>query len=475
MLVNVGGSFSSLGKSDAGATDGPAGVVTIDTWQPPAADAAALDNSVDAGMGQPDVIWWDTVEAAGSGPVDAGGLDGEAPLDDAQGDDYAVGDGYDDGFEDVEDGEETEDVVGPLPDVDLPPVDSGGPSEDTIGVDAGDSVAGVTDSLASDAGGSDSGTDPPDAGLPDIVNGAEVDAGPGADAPEVDVPDIMVDGGLSDTQADSSDGGDVADPKDIVDAAEVFDAPWDPDWSGYGDVTFPPDVDVHGGVLDSCWSLYGIVFEETCTDKDLTVSCVDSASALGSVWAQHLFKPLRKCMVANCIPKCTGPKSKDCLEQCRGKNCAYPLFACASEGESGKSDCQATFSCMQKYDNKFFSMAFYCFGNASPAAKKQMAEFFACGTEPQTDGCLDQIAACYGPAGKATCKETIECSNKCPQPDNDTCFFDCIGKVDADGLKKLDTLWDCIIEKCNGQGEACIGQKCQLEAADCFNDKPGAP
>ena len=252
--------------------------------------------------------------------------------------------------------------------------------------------------------------------------------------------------------------------------ADVGDAAWDPDWLGYGDVSFPDGSDIHGGVLDSCWSLYGIVFEETCTNADLTVACIDSESALGSIYAQYLFEPLRKCVVANCVPKCTGAGSKDCLEQCRAKNCAYPLFACASEGVSGTKGCPETFACMQQYENKFFSMAFHCFGKASPTAKKQLAEFFACGTEPQTDSCFDQIAACYGPAGNATCGETIQCSENCPQDDG-VCGFECIGKADADGQNKLDLLWDCIIAKCDNQPDSCIGQKCPLEVADCLNDK----
>jgi len=502
VIVTFPGSFSSLGPADAGATDGASSIVTIDTWQPPAGDAKTADSGADTAVRRAgDVIWWDVggEDAGPTDPIDAGGIeDGGASEDGSpMADAGSVDDSVDDGVDDAD--EDAEDAPGPLPDVILPPEDGGAIDS---AADAGATDTSIPDTSDPDAGPADSG--PPDAeedaGPPDVVE----DAGPpdvveDAGPPDVDEdagpPDVVEDAGPPDVQEDTApvDAGppdvaaDAGPPDTVADAeppdadpvdsgppdsggGDAVDAAWDPDWGGYGDVSFPDGADVHGGVLDSCWSLYGIVFEETCTNNQLTVECVDKEAALGSLWAQYLFEPLRKCLVANCIPKCTGPNSDKCMEQCRSKKCAYPLFACASEGESGKNNCPTTFACMQKYDNKFFSMAFHCFGTASPMAKKQLAEFFACGTEPQTDSCFDQIAACYGPQGNLTCNEAIQCSEACPNGD-DVCGFECIGKADADGQKKLDALWDCIVAKCQGQGDPCISKECPLEVADCIDDK----
>ena len=437
----------SVGSSFSGNTPSPRGgapLTRVDSWAPtqPDAGGAADAQAPDAGSyPRADVIWWDV------------GHDGGEPR---SGSDAAA----QDAAQDTQEG----DAAGAPPDIISPPQDAG--ATDTDPPDAGGVDGGPVD--VGDVGAPDTGA--PDTGATDTgpTDGGPVDSGPTDSGPtdsgptdsgptDAGLADAVVDGGLAD--AGPTDAG-----------ADVFDAAWDPDWSGYGDVSFADGSDVHGGVLDSCWSLFGIVFEETCTNNDLTVACVDAESALGSIYAQYLFEPLRKCMVANCIPKCTGPDSKACVEQCRGKHCAYPLFACASEGVSGSQDCPTTFACMQTYENKFFSMAFHCFGKASAPAKKQLAEFFACGTEPQTDSCFDQIAACYGPTGNLTCGETIACSDNCP-PGDDVCGFECIGKADADAQLKLDALWDCIIANCQGQPDSCISQKCPLQTTDCITDK----
>ncbi len=162
------------------------------------------------------------------------------------------------------------------------------------------------------------------------------------------------------------------------------------------------------------------------------------------------------------------------MEQCLGKHCAHPFFACLAQGETGNNDCPTTFACLGQYEDKIFSIANKCFANATSDAQKQLATFFGCGQEPKTESCFEPIAACYG-SGELDCVETVKCTSACKQGD-DVCGFECLGKATPKAQQKLDTLWDCIYQKCSdcngpyGCGETCHTKLCQQEHLACILD-----
>ena len=144
--------------------------------------------------------------------------------------------------------------------------------------------------------------------------------------------------------------------------------------------------------------------------------------------------------------------TKVCIESCLFKNCTFEFMSCIASGESGPLGCPETFKCLEdpKHKDKFQTISLKCFGAATINAQKQLASFWACGQEPQVDSCLDQIATCFGTNGKATCLQTIQCSEACK---DEVCNFECIGKADKDGQAKLDALSDCAGKNCKGMGK----------------------
>lgn len=407
-------------RSDAGPVPST-GVVGVDGWQAPSYDAVRAGPDAVAGLDATQTFDVPIVQA----DVASGGGGGNA--------DVAV------------------------PDV----VADAGPA-DTIEPD------GAPDVVA-DAG-------PADVGAPDAAPDVFVDAGPvDAGAPDV-APDVIVDAGPTDADPADAIAPDMA-PDATIDAGSGQpDAGWDPDWSGYPDASWPGDVDVYGGVITSCFNAYAYVFTESCVGAALTDACVDQAAADASVYTQFLFQPLRECAKQNCVAGCAaaGENSPKCMEQCLGKQCAHPFFACLAQGETGSNDCPSTFACLGQYEDKIFSIANKCFANATSDAQKQLATFFGCGQEPKTESCFEPIAACYG-SGELDCVETVKCTSACKEGD-DVCGFECLGNATPKAQQKLDTLWDCIYQKCSdcsgpfGCGETCHTKLCQQEQLACILD-----
>ena len=269
---------------------------------------------------------------------------------------------------------------------------------------------------------------------------------------------------------------------DATDATSSGDSAWYPDWQGYPDVSFADGTDIFGGVIKSCKNLYFLIFNESCTGNGLTASCIDTTATSGSVYAQFLFGPLKDCVNTNCTAKCTGDANTgECVQKCLGKHCAYPFFACLTEGEGGNNGCPTTLQCLEKpeYKDKIFSIATFCFGNAKHASQKQVADFFSCGQQPQTKSCFGEIAKCYdSPDASASCSATIACADACnKQNKGEPCVFECVGGGDADAIKLLDAVQDCQLQNCQdcagpkGCGDSCGGTYCAAQWGACMADK----
>ena len=318
--------------------------------------------------------------------------------------------------------------------------------------------------MTADTGVSDSGS----AAL-DVVTPDDSDAGLVADAGAVVDAGPIIDAGVADTIG-VADGG-----SSEVTSGDTWPT-WTPDWSGYADVTFPEGVDIYGGVITSCFNLYTYTITESCAFPDLSENCIDTAAKDGSYYSRYLFAPLQGCMKKFCVAKCKADKDPKCVDKCLSKRCATPFFACLSQGEKGTNDCPATFSCLTKYEDKLFSIANKCFANATAKAQVQLATFFACGADPQTEGCIDHIAACFGPPGKLGCLDVIQCADKNCTKGDEVCGFQCIGKGTSTAVAKLDKLWDCSLAKCsdcagpNGCGDACTNKYCSVEQMTCITD-----
>ncbi len=452
------GPFVSTGVSAAGDAQGlvgdgssGAGVVRVDGWRP--VDAGGR-NSGTPDAGTPDAGTPDS-GTPDSGTPDAGTPDSGTPdsgtpdsgIPDAGTPDAGTPDGgqADSGVADSS-----------LPDSGLP--DSGAP--DALAPDVGIPDAGVPDTGAPDAGPTDVVT--PDASPPDAL---PPDAGlPDAAPPDVAAPDVAVsDGGPSDLG-----------PSDAAPSGDTWPT-WTPDWGGYPDASFTDGSDIYGGVITSCFNLYSYAVSESCSFPDLSGACIDQAAKDGSLYSQFLFAPLQGCMKAKCVPDCKQDPDPKCVERCLGRECASPFFACISQGETGTNGCPETFACLDKYEDKLFSIATKCFANATSQAQQQLAGFFACG-EAKQEGCVDHIAACYGPPGTLSCLKVIECADKtCPKGD-DVCGFGCIGKGTPAATKKLDALWDCSVKQCSdcagpkGCGDSCMQKHCNKEQLACVLD-----
>jgi hypothetical protein len=337
-------------------------------------------------------------------------------------------------------------------------------SGDAVLPDAADSDGAVWDApdgvLDADAEGLDGSAETQDAG--DVADAGDVPVLP-------DAPDVW----------DISDGAEISDG-DIQDAAETAadgllpDAAWSPDWEGYPDASWPDGTDVYGGVITSCFNIYAYVFQEACWGKDLSTACVNSAAQDASLYTQYLFQPLRECATSLCVPGCMGASGDtfQCIQQCMGKHCSFPLFACLSQGETGTNGCPATFECLQGYKDKIISIASKCFATATAPAQKQLAAFFSCGQPPQSETCFDQLSACYG-SGSVSCLGIIQCTQACAKGD-DLCNFECFGQGSPKGQAQLNALWDCMFAHCSncagpdGCGEACHAKFCQKEQVTCL-------
>ncbi len=356
-------------------------------------------------------------------------------------------------------------------------------SADAGGIDTGKTDAGKTDAGKTDAGKTDAGTT--DAGPFDAgpFDGETAYTGP-ADAGMTDAASdtTHADGVKDDSLADSGPADSGPADSGPADAYDAGDSTWYPDWQGYPDASYPDGADIFGGVMKSCKLLYFAVFDENCKGKDLTAECIDKEASVGSLQARFLFSPLKDCVKANCIKPCQGAANTgDCVQECLGKHCAYPFFACLTEGEGGQNDCPTTLQCLEKpeYKDKIFKIATHCFGNAKHAAQKQVADFFACGQEPQTKSCFGEIATCYNTANPtASCSATIGCADICDkQGKGEACVFECIGKADADAVKLLDAVQQCQLDNCQdcngpkGCGDSCSGKYCSAHWGACMADK----
>ena len=514
------GASTSVTAIDGGALDGGSldGVAPDGAPGGPGGDFDVPIVAADVGgggSGSPDGVLASDVQAAGDGgaaqpdadPNDAGGTVDGGAVDGGVADGGAVDGG-------VADGGTLDGGVDDGGTVDGGTVDGGavdGGAVDGGTVDGGTVDGGAVDGGTVDGGTVDGGT--VDGGVADggVVDGGTVDGGV-ADGGTVDggvVDGVVTDGGvvdvdvvdsgadtgvsdagavdtlndtLADTVVDSGPldaGSDVTDSGPIDTASDgagptLPDAPWTPDWGGYPDATWPSDVDVYGGTISSCFNAYSYVFVETCTGKDLSTACVNSAAQDASLHTQFLFQPLRECANTNCVPVCAkkGGDTFACIEACMGKHCAFPLFACITQGETGTKGCPDTFKCLKQYDEKIISIANKCFAPATAKAQKQLADFFACGVQPQSDSCFDQLNACYG-SGNASCLGMIQCSEACPEGD-EICGFQCFGQGSPKAQQQLDALWDCIFANCsdcggpNGCSDACHSKFCQKQQTTCI-------
>lgn len=541
---SVGGGYdpatrAAPGQGSATAGGGP---VPYETWQAPAADAAAFADAArgaDAGSaGQPDA--GSPVDAAGQEAfADAGGSADGQPAEvvvigpDA-GDDLGASDGaaapdaaLDTPVADSSPADAAKpdaavadlppysfdgkaDFVGwpelpaqpelPVqPDVPTPP-DAGDDAfaTDDAGADGLDSQSSETAAADSDAQNADGATEPD--------NGTEPDAAPElppADLPLMDVSlqdtadssdggtDVSLDAGFSDsagetaTDSASSDGGVITDVG-LIDAADggtdvadtgLPDGIVVPDWQGYpAELPFAADADIYGGPIASCLSLY-LYQNESCGDAHPTADCINTIAKDGSLYSQFLFAPLQQCETAVCTSLCAAATDKSCMEGCVGKYCTAQFLACTSNAAYGADDCASTFKCSQQYPNKLLTISAKCYANASKDAQKQFSATISCTGQPQTQSCVQQVAACYGNAGGGTdsCSTTATCAQACAGDQN--CAFACFGKANPQALTLLDAVLTCQLQKCKAKcdgspdpkcGDTCMQNECKNELVQCL-------
>ena len=466
--LNLGPGATNAGQSGS---DGQPGIVYVDAWQPGAWQPGAADAGQDGGRSTGlDAASFD---AGNRTPDDGGGGGGDtANVSD-------VGVSVDGGP--VSDGGAVFDGGAGF---DGSPVSDNGPVSDSGSV-ADSGVVGDSGAVFDGGPASDGGVA--------FDGGPIFDSSPGFDSGPVSDSGVVVDSGPVLDIGPTTDAGPVADGTlvdvGVSDIGTTLDIgldttttsgdtwpTWTPDWGGYGDVSFPDDVDVFGGVITSCFNLYTYAVTESCAFPDLSAACIDTAAQDGSYYSQYLFAPLQGCMKEKCVPKCQGDSDPKCVERCLGKACATPFFACLSQGETGTNTCPTTFACLSKYEDKLFSIANKCFANATSTAQNQLATFFACGAEPQTESCINHIAACFGPSGKLGCLQVIQCAETTCAKGDEVCGFECIGKGSPSAVAKLDALWDCSLKKCsdcqgpNGCGDACTNVQCKTEQTACVLD-----
>jgi hypothetical protein len=516
-LLSGTGESAGVAGADAGPADVNDPFVPVDTWSPP--------GTTDAGRSQPEASG---TETSGGGPSDR--FPGDAAPSDGGPPDAVAGDVD---FKDIGPPSDAGPQDSSLSDSSLPdtaPADTSSPDagapelppvKDTnscagrcgvyiagaacqcdkgcsaFGDCCGDFVqlcavpdAGAPDSGPTDAGASDAG--PFDSGPADTApaDTAPTDTAPADTAPADTAP---ADTALADTAPADTAPADTA-PADtaLADTALADTAPadtgagsgdsaWHPDWGGFPDASFPDGTDIFGGVMKSCKLLYFSVFDENCKGADLSAACIDKEAKIGSQHAQFLFAPLKDCVKVNCVPKCKGSSNTgECIQQCLGKRCAYPFFACLTEGEGGKNDCPTTLACLEspEYKDKIFKIATHCFGNAQHLAQKQVADFFACSQAPQTSACFSQIQKCYDNKNATTsCNKTIQCFEKCEKDNKgEPCTFGCIGSADAEAVKLLDAVQQCQLDNCNdcngpkGCADTCTEKWCKNEWLACSVD-----
>ncbi len=470
-----GGGDPSSGGADATGTR----VIHVDTWTPPRADVVGGRSGADAATadaamgtdapGGPDVA---------GGPDAAGGTDaaedGSASADDAA--DAGAGPDVDldtkPGSDALADGGAGADAVTDTG-MGADAVADGGTGMDVI-AETGGGVDAVVDSGLDTATAPDSGSDAGVDSGPALDSGmdAVVDTGPSPDGGA----DTFEDTGAVEDTGSVEDSGSVEDTgADVppVDAgADSGDAVSGSDWQGFDDATFPDSGDIYGGAVASCTDLYLLTIESCGYNP--TVACIDQAAAVGSQYANWLYEPLHACLVETCVPLCAGQTEGKCVEACLGKYCTNQFFSCISSGQSGKIDCAQTFGCFSQYEGKMLTIAALCYANATPSAQKALAGFVGCVSQPQTDSCMGEIAACYG-SGNLSCAEVLQCTDGCSGDGN--CGFDCIGQATPAAATKLDALADCMTancSECNGNSTCegqCIQQSCNTEFVDCFTDQ----
>jgi hypothetical protein len=218
----------------------------------------------------------------------------------------------------------------------------------------------------------------------------------------------------------------------------------------------------------SCADLNALVLEN-CYDNP-SPSCVENVSLNGSLYAQGLYAPLKGCTIG-CGTECGPAKDSECLEQCAIKACPLDWLSCLSNASTGDQTCGQMLDCANAYDGKWASIIAFCFAEASAEAQQDLAVYLSCVSEPVTESCIDEAAACVGSTGNATCQETVACTEGCG---DDVCYYDCIEAATPAAQSQLAGLADCLTQQCGfcGGDEACEQQclfsQCGGAAAACF-------
>ncbi len=169
--------------------------------------------------------------------------------------------------------------------------------------------------------------------------------------------------------------------------------------------------------------------------------CYETCTNAASKSANSCLEPFRSCVFDDCVPKtCANKVTTACLGTCNEK-CGALALICMADGKSGDKSCSDNLACNQACDDikakgqDDFACRVGCYQAASPAAQKQLNEFYQCifdGSDGNGgEGCMAKMLTCAadGSNGKLKCANVLSCIGKCPGSfDNASCLGTCYGK-----------------------------------------------